>query len=65
MTDRNEMNLSNEQFGKHHRNMEKSAQKVAHSKRQKYITAHHLMTIDDQLKFAKLMQMLSTPTNRL
>ena len=65
MTDRNEMNLSNEQFGKHHRNMEKSGQKAVHSKRQKYITAHHVMNIDDQLKFAKLMQMLSTPTNRL
>ena len=59
------MNLSNEQFGKHHRNMEKSAQKAVHSKRQKNVTAHHVVTIDDQLKFAKLMQMLSTPTNRL
>jgi hypothetical protein len=62
MTDRNDMNLSNERFGKHHRNMEKRAQKAVHSKRRKHITAHYVMNIDDQLKFAKLMKMLATPT---
>ena len=50
------------QFGEHRDALEKKAKKAVHSKRQKYITAHHVMNIDDQLKFAKLMQMLATPT---
>ena len=50
------------QLGEHRDALEKKAQKAVHSKRQKYITAHHVMNIDDQLKFAKLMQMLATPT---
>ena len=62
MTERNDMNLSNEQFGEHHRNMVKNVQKAVRSKRQKNLTAHHVKNIDDQLKFAELMQMLSTPT---
>ncbi len=56
------MYLSNSQFGEHQKKIEKEAHNAVHSKRQKYITAHHVMTIDDQLKFAKLMQMLATPT---
>jgi hypothetical protein len=50
------------QFAEHRDALEKKATKAVHSKRQKYITAHHVMNLDDQLKFAKLMQMLSTPT---
>lgn len=53
------------QFGEHRDALDKKAQKAVHSKRQQYITVHHVMNIDDQLKFAKLVQMLSTPTNRL
>ena len=63
--DRNDMNLSNEQFGKHHEEFEKSAQKAFHSKGKKYTTPHHVMNVDDQLKFAKLIQTLSMPTQPL
>lgn len=62
------MYLSNSQFGEHQKKIEQKAQKAqkaVHSKRQKYITAHHVMNIDDSLKFAKLMQMLSTPTKHV
>ncbi len=59
------MYLSNSQFGEHQKKIEQKAQRAVHSKRQKYITAHHVMNIDDSLKFAKLMQMLSTPTKHV
>jgi hypothetical protein len=59
------MYLSNSQFGQHSENNEKKTHKAVDSKKQRKINAHHVLNLDDQLKFAKLMQNLSTPTNPL
>jgi hypothetical protein len=59
------MYLSNSQFGEKQNDSEKSSSKNKKPKERKPITPHHVASIDDRLKFAKLMQMLSEPTKPL
>jgi len=40
---------------------EAAALKAVHSKRQKNLNMHHAPTIDEQIKYAKLFKLLSSP----
>ena len=43
-------------------NLGAKAIKAARSKKQQTFTAHHVPNLDEQLKFAKLMKLLESPT---